>query len=174
MIYLPTRYQVSLIFSMGLLISLVLTEVILASDHLKRRFKFLPGILVIALTSLFVVVNMDDYIEAYRGRIYNIRNANEYLEKHLPENDDLVIGAWAPTMTWTSKARSFPVWYGFLNYEDPIRQYGPRVVISEIDEIDSEKAYAKQGIDLTSESDSVRIFQIGSWDVGIFWMKPTH
>jgi hypothetical protein len=127
----------------------------------------MAAVLGIMVSLLF---NISNNYEAFNSRRYSISECNSYLSENLSEND-LVIGAWAPSLTWEGRARSFPVWYGFLNYEDPIAKYNPRVVVSEIDQVDSEMAYQKQGIDLFAISDSVKTYKIGIWNVGIFWIS---
>jgi hypothetical protein len=169
MVYLPTRYQVSLFAAMGLLITVVLMELYHSAWLADaNRWKSLARAGVIIWISAILVFNLADYYNSFIKRTYKIKQANEYLAATLQE-DDLVLGAWAPAMTWESKSVAKPVWGGFLNDVDPIDTFQPRAVISEPDEQDSEQAYRKQGINLTAVSDSLITFQIGSWEVSVFW-----
>lgn len=172
MVYLPTRYQLSLIVSMAFTVSLVLAELFENRRSFSRpaaRIAATFAVLVILLTFAF---NMIRYSDSHQYRTYRIREVNDYLAVHA-EKSDVIIGAWAPTVTWKCNARAFPVWDGFLNYKDPINNFRPRAVISEPDEEDSNQAYADQGIDLYARSDSVRSFRIGLWKVSVFWINPS-
>ncbi len=167
MVYLPTRYQVSLLVSMGLLMSIVLNELITLS--IKGRILSLK-LAVFSILVVLVMINIFNYADTYRHRKYSIKEANEYLAKQLGK-DDVVLGAWAPSLTWESKSRALPVWNNFLNYKDPLNTFHPEVIIAESDEQDSEQAWSAQGVILNEISDSSRMVKIGQWDVKIYWMK---
>jgi hypothetical protein len=167
MVYLPTRYQVSLFASMGLLMSVVLTELITLSAGKPRVFsRIFAAMLLVPM----IVINGYNYLDTLQNRTYAIRDANNYLAKSLNKGD-VALGAWAPSLTWTSGSKALPVWNNFLNYKDPIAKYHPRVIIAETDEQDSEQAWKIQGIDLQALSDSTRTMKIGKWDVKVYWMK---
>ena len=167
MVYLPTRYQVSLFVSMGLLISVVLNELLLWPI---QRTRFLVRIIAITTILSMITINVYNYIDTLNHRTFAIHDANKYLAKGLKPND-VVLGAWAPSFTWDSKSKAIPVWNNFLNYQDPITRFQPRAVIAEADEQDSEQAWSSQRIDLLALSDSSRTVKIGHWDVLIYWMK---
>jgi hypothetical protein len=167
MVYLPTRYQVSLFASMGLMMSVVLNEM-LVWPLAKTMFLARTG--AIAAIILMTAINGYNYIDTLHHRTYAIRDANDYLAKGLKKGD-VVLGAWAPSLTWASGSEALPVWNNFLNYQDPIAKFHPRVVIAETDEQDSEQAWSGQGIDLKALSDSTKTVRIGHWDLVIYWMK---
>ena len=104
------------------------------------------------------------------NRQYTIRETNKYVACSAGK-DDVIIGAWAPSLTWESKSRAIPVWNNFLNYEDPVRRFNPKAIIAETDEQDSEQAYKNQGIDIRNISDSARTVKIGHWNLGIYWVN---
>ena len=167
MVYLPTRYQVSLLASMGLLMSIVSYEIIrrpVAKYRIPAR--------IAAITILFSIfsVNVFHYFDSLRQRTYVIRDTNKYMAVNLNPGDR-VLGAWAPSLTWDSKARAIPVWNHFLNYQDPIATFRPRAVIAETDEQDSEQAYKSQGIILEELADSIKTTRIGQWDTRIYWIS---
>ena len=172
MVYLPTRYQVSLFAAMGLLTAIVLLEIYhtqwLSKEH---KWRWTVRTLVVTWTLAILLFNLSDYRHALERRTYRIHQANAYLASTLTKNDT-VLGAWAPSLTWGSDCIAKPVWGGFLNDVEPLERFQPRAVISEPDEQDSEQAYKKQGIDLYAVSDSSRTFEIGRWEVVIFWIGP--
>jgi hypothetical protein len=167
MVYLPTRYQVSLLASMGLMMSIVMSELFILPSN--RKGKLIKAVALIAITVL-LTFNVHSYFDTLRNRTYAIRDANEYLARSLAP-EDLVLGAWAPSLTWKAGSKSLPVWNDFLNYQDPVNRFNPSVIIAETDEQDSEQAWASQGIDLQEISDSTKSFRIGHWDVRIYWLK---
>ncbi|MCU0370288.1 MAG: hypothetical protein MUC31_02645 [Bacteroidales bacterium] len=168
MVYLPTRYQVSLFASIGLLMSVVLREIMLwQAPGINKILKVLAITILISMTA----INGYQYVDTVRHRTYVIRDTNEYMAGILKQ-DDLVLGAWAPSLTWGSKSRAIPVWNHFLNYQDPVNTFLPRAIIAETDEQDSEQAFSSQGINLQEFSDSTKTVRIGQWKMVIYWMKP--
>jgi len=170
MVYLPTRYQVSLFASMGLLISVVSYELLISPP---ARIRVFARIITIVLLFTMTTINIYNYIDTFRHRTFVIRETNEYLARNLTQND-LVIGAWAPSLTWGTRAKAIPVWNNFLNYQDPVNKFHPKAVIAETDEQDSEQAWSSQGINLPELSDSTRTVRIGQWEIRIYWMKTEN
>ena len=166
MAYLPTRYQVSLYASMGMVISLVIAE-LWHAYHGRMRIIARTASLVIVVS--LTVFNFYNYFFSLTHRSFVIRDTNKYLAAHI-DRSDLVLGTWAPCLTWDAKAKAIPVWNHFLNYQDPITTFHPKAIISEPDEQESEQAYKSQGINLVSISDSSRVVKIGDWEVEIFWV----
>ncbi len=170
MVYLPTRYQVSLFVSMGLLMSIVSYE-LLSWPTARTRTRIIMRTITIAVLFIMTAINGYHYIDTFRHRTFVIRDTNEYLAQTLAQND-LVLGAWAPSLTWDSKSKALPVWNNFLNYQDPVTKFKPKVVIAETNEQDSEQAWSSQGINLKELSDSTKTVRIGQWELVIYWMKP--
>ncbi|MEP7129124.1 MAG: hypothetical protein ABI729_09665 [Chitinophagales bacterium] len=167
MIYLPARYLVSYYFAAGFLSAVVISQLIFHQyKNAKLRYSG------IALLSLFLLANAFDYFSLLVNRQFNIRNANNYFSESLSNNDDaVVLGPWAPSLTWDSRAISKPVWYHFMNDQD-ILQQNPALIISEPDEAESNQAYSQQGIELAAHADSIRSFKIGRWEVMAYWITP--
>ena len=166
MVYLPTRYQVSLFVSMGLLMSIVLHELIIWP---AQRRRFLVRIIAITAILSMISINAYNYIDTLNNRTFAIQNANEYLAASL-QPGDVVLGAWAPSLIWHTGSKALPVWNNFLNYQDPINKFHPKVVIAETDEQDSEQAWSSQGINLKEMADSTKTVRIGHWEVRIYWI----
>jgi hypothetical protein len=169
MVYLPTRYQVSLLVSMGLLMSIVLNELLVIS---AIRWKLPFKLAVISVIFFLVAINLYNYTDSLQHRKFAIKEANKYLARHTSEGQ-VVLGAWAPSLTWESKSKAIPVWNNFLNYKDPVVAYHPEVIIAETDEQDSEQAWSGQGIMLKELADSSRTVEIGQWKINIYWMKKS-
>lgn len=170
MVYLPTRYQLSMIISAGFTISIVLGELLEMRYRAKANLRRISRFAAVFVALLILSINSFHYSRIFQNRSFQIREVNSYIAENTRPGD-VVIGAWAPSFTWDSDNRSFPVWDGFLNYKDPVKKYRPLAVISEPDEEDSNQAYTDQGIDLDSVSDSTRTFKIGQWDVSVFWLN---
>lgn len=167
MVYLPTRYQVSLFAAMGLLMSVVLSEMI---GWPVPRTRFLARMAAVAAILTLTSISIYNFVDALHHRTYAIRDANEYMAGNLTK-DDIVLGAWAPSLTWACGSKALPVWNNFLNYQDPINKYHPRVIIAETDEQDSEQTWISQGINLEELSDSSKTVRIGKWELVIYWLK---
>ena len=172
MVYLPTRYRISLYVSMGLLISVVLSEILSNRKMSKTAGKqlFLLKSFAIGSLAILLAINTFNYYRTLKYRTFVMRDMNTYLAESM-KPDDVALGAWAPSLTWESKARALPVWNNFLNYKDPINTFNPRVIIAETDEQDSEQAYKSQGINLDELADSTKTARIGQWEVRIYWMN---
>ncbi|MFC1731215.1 hypothetical protein ACFL6I_12845 [candidate division KSB1 bacterium] len=162
MVYLPTRYFLSLIIASGLLIAVVFAGL----AHLNRYLKYITIIIVL----LVIAQNTISNYEVYKRQSWDIKYVNDYLSQY-DFQEQPVIGSWASTMSWDSKAITFPVWNNYFNYKDPINTYNPRIVVSENDESESDHTYESQGIDLKTVSDSSRIFKIWRYTVIVYWMK---
>jgi hypothetical protein len=167
MVYLPTRYQVSLLVSMGLMISIVASELFVF--EIKKN-KVLKRAAVLVVIFILTIINIYNYFDTLNHREYAISDTNKYLALHTGIND-VVLGAWAPSLTWQSRARALPVWNNFLNYQDPVSTFYPEVVIAETDEKDSEQAWSGAGINLKEMADSSKTVRIGQWDLVIYWLK---
>jgi hypothetical protein len=170
MVYLPARYQVSLLASLALTIAIIIAEYWVQGKERRIFWK----VRVRGIAAIFVMVvlifNIRDYVGLYNNRTYTIEEVNDYIDMNYRAGGP-VVGAWAPSLTWKASARSFPVWNMFLNYEDPVDTFRPEIIISEPDEEDSNQAYISQGIDLDTVSDSVRCFEIGQWTVCLHWIE---
>jgi hypothetical protein len=124
----------------------------------------------IAMVGVMTAINGYNYYDAVIHRTFVIRDCNEVLARSLSKND-LVLGAWAPSLTWDSRSIALPVWNNFLNYKDPVDTFKPAVIIAETDEQDSEQAWSGQGINLRDIADSVSTVRIGQWDIRIYWLN---
>ena len=168
MMYLPTRYLVGLIFCMAAINSLVVFEIfrlfLLEKKH--QRWIFLPSL-------FFVIVlffNLNNYQNAYERRTFDIRKINQYLAQY-EFGDRPIIGAWAPSLTWKTEAKTYPVWGKYFNDENILTKQKPVIIISELDESDSSQAYRSQNIQIDQHADSIRYFQIHNFKLKILWMS---
>ena len=151
--------------------SIVVSEILLRGKNSSQN-PVQAWLKLLATTCIIILfgINAWQYRAALERRTYVIRDLNYYLAERVKPGE-LVLGTWAPSLTWESGSRAIPVWNNFLNYQDPVKQFNPRVVISEKDEQESEQAYRSQGISLEALSDSTKSARIGQWDVVIYWMK---
>lgn len=161
MTYLPHRYLVSLYVAIGLFCAVIFTEL----AKIKNA-----GWIIVGLSLILAFMNSTDNYKAFAHRTFDLHNLNTYFSNYNLENQ-LVLGSWAPNCTRKTKARTIPVWNHFMNHEDPISKFKPRIIISETDESDSDEAYKSQGIDLEAISDSVRVFPVWRYKVGVYWVK---
>ncbi len=170
MLYLPTRYLISLFFSMGSIISLVLVELI--SFKGKNKMAYLIKAFSVLFIVAFGIKNSMDYSSSIKNRTFAISKINDYLGNFNFE-DRPIIGAWAPSLSWKSKAISFPVWKDYFNDKEVIEKYNPAIIIAEKDEEDSNQAFSSRGIEIDSYADSIKYFTIHQWDLKLLWIKKT-
>lgn len=168
MMYLPTRYLVSLIFCMAAINSIVLFEIfrIIFSTKKYQKLYFLP----ISIMVIILFFNIKNYHDAYFRRTFDIRKINQYFAQYDFE-DQLIIGAWAPSLTWKTKAKTYPVWRDYFNDQNILSRQKPTIIISELDEADSSQAYQSQNINIDQHADSIRYFQIHNFQLKVLWMK---
>lgn len=165
--YLPVRYMLSAMVAGGFIISFVCYKM------LQRKYW---NILSLTIITFALLVNSLHYVEALNRRSYDLKNANRLIATQNMENK-LIMGGWAPSISWGSNAKTLHVWNNYINFENILKTYNPHVIISEIDEADSKKAFVSQGINLEAISDSVNYISIWKYDLGIYWLtnaKPTN
>jgi hypothetical protein len=168
LVYLPTRYLISFLFAMGMVMSVVLLELFM----LKGRTWYLISakvMLTLVLMS-FIFRNASSYYETYKRRTFVIKETDDYFARYDFGKKPLM-GSWAPSLSWKSRALTYPVWMNFMNDKDILSKYGPVAIIAEPDEEDSNQAYSLQGIDLNSLADSVKTVQVNAWTLKIYWLK---
>ena len=82
-----------------------------------------------------------------------------------------IAGAWAPSLCWNSKALCFPIWKDYFNDKDVFKLYSPTVVIAEMNEEDSNGAFASNGIAIDTYADSIKYFTINHWKIKLLWIN---
>jgi hypothetical protein len=166
--YLPTRYGVSLFFSIGLLASVVISHFLFSSEtNVSKRT------IAVLILATFIFVNGFDYYGLYSRRQSSMAEMNDYMKRTIKDPDRVVMGLWAPAITWKSKSHTVPVswYYDFMNNKNILTGYKPIAIISEPDEADSGGRYMHQDIDLNAISDSVKHFNVGKWNLNLYWIN---
>lgn len=162
MLYLPYRYALSLIFAAGVLVSSLYSEWLI--KNFKYKFVFFGIAIIIGL------INFNFTFDSYGRRTYQLKAVNEYFS-HYDLKEQPVIGPWAASFTWENKAIAIPLWYKYINWDDPVNTYKPAAIVSEIGELDSDYAYKSQGINLDAISDSCRVFDVWDYKIGVYWVN---
>jgi hypothetical protein len=168
LVYLPTRYLISFYFAMGMVMAVVLLELF----RLKGRSWYLvtAKVLLAFVLMSFFIRNASSYYDSLKRRTFVIKELDNYFARY-DFGEQPVMGTWAPSLTWKSRAKTYPVWMNYMNDKDIINKYNPSVIIAEHDEEDSNQAYSLQQIDLISLSDSVRTAKVNEWTLKIYWLK---
>jgi hypothetical protein len=122
------------------------------------------------IASVFVWNTIQVY-NSWQRRTFDIQAVSEYLEKSDIQKDQPVLGIWAYTLASGSEAPTLGIRYNYLNDKNPIQAYKPRLVISEFNQAESDSAWARQGIDLTAVSDSVKRFKVWRYDLDFYWIR---
>lgn len=162
MVYLPTRYFLSLIAATGLFAALSLTAV----TQTMFRWRYVVFAMVIAL----MIFQYSDNYKAYQRRTFDIKAVDAYLQKY-DFGSQPILGVWAYTLAAGTKAKTLGIRHNYLNFDDPVNNYKPRLVITEFNEAESDNVYSRQGIDLMAISDSMRSFKVWRYDLELYWIK---
>jgi hypothetical protein len=168
MTYIPSRYLISLFFSMGLIMSLVLMELITLKA--KNKLAYLAKAFSVLMLISFGIKNGTDYYASIKNRSFSISEINNYLSKYELQ-DKTILGAWAPSLSWKSKAVSLPIWKDYFNDKEVFKKYNPAIIIAEVDEEDSNQAFSSRRLKLDSYADSIKYFTINRWDLKLLWIK---
>ncbi|MFC2111065.1 hypothetical protein ACFLQ5_01295 [Bacteroidota bacterium] len=160
LLYLPNRYLISTFFALGAFISFAFSTI-----QNKKNKSYL-----IAFAIIIGLINTSFNINAYNRRTFKIIKINEYLS-HYNFDGKTILGNWAPSLCWNTNAKILPVCNDFLNYNKPIENYKPTIIISEVDEKDNDKAYFSQNINLDEISDSSKYFRLWKFDLKLYWIK---
>jgi hypothetical protein len=162
MIYIPMRYLISFYVSMGLFIAIVLG--ILMSKERRTALVFgLPALMLVLQNIYYLKVSASE-------RTFAVKNMNSYIGS-IAQEGDVVIGPWAPAVTWEARVHAYPIWVGFLGERNILHYYKPDFIISEPQEQDSDGAYRKNGILLDSIGDAVYSERIAEWDLIVYKTK---
>lgn len=144
--WLPSRYLVPLFWAAAAWTALVLRQ-LWTGPYAGRQLLFKS--LATAFFSVVLIAVYRQVVQLYQGRSYTIQEANEQVARRLPAHTGgVVLGPWAPALTWHTKLRAVPVWRHFLNGNDFDTRYQAAAWISEADQGDNEGAFAAKGIDL--------------------------
>lgn len=158
MTYMPHRYLVPAYVSVALMIASVLSVTF-------REGRW-PAVAVVLLVSGMAFWQLRFTAEAYQRRTYDLQAVNRYLKQY-DWKGKTITGAWGPSAAWGTKARVFPVWYGFVNDD---RALDAAMIIAESDQEDSDRSLKMQGIDLSARADSVRRFPIWRYEADFYWL----
>ncbi|MBE0660867.1 MAG: phospholipid carrier-dependent glycosyltransferase [Bacteroidales bacterium] len=162
MVYLPTRYFLSLIAATGLFAALSLTA--LTQNLMKWQ------VAIFAIVIVLMIFQYSDNYKAYQRRTFDIKAVDAYLRQY-DFGSQPVLGIWANTLAAGTKAKTIGVRHDYLNFEDPINNYKPRLIITEFNEAESDNVFSRQGIDLKAISDSMRSFKVWRYDLELYWIK---
>ncbi len=165
--YLLSGYAAMLILTGTVLFGLCYLTMEREGGFVKRFYQiYFLGMIILVGTHLY------NYTIAFNRITYRVMELSAYMQQYNNKNL-VVIGPWAPTVTWNTRMRSLPVWKDFLNYQDIKNTYHPDVVVTEPGESDSDGAFCADNFDIVNESDSVKMAWIGKWPVHIYWMKKS-
>ena len=162
MTYLPNRYLLSLYVAAGLFISATFSVLFSSGKSMK--------IAISILSVLVLIFNLSGIIQSFRSRTYDIRTVNHYL-KCCSYKPGIALGSWATAVSWETDLKTMPVWNNYFNSKDPINTLNPELIIVEENEAETDRAFISNGISLSQQSDSSRVFRIWRYPVRVYWIK---
>lgn len=169
MYYMPMRYLVPIFFCGFVVMALILLENI----RLAKKTKFLSMLLLvfnIGICGLYFYNNYKNYSNFYASRKHEIIKTCKYFSNYDFDKKPLM-GTWAPSLTWDSKAYILPVWDNYFNNENILEKFNPKIIITENEEQDSNHAISKKNMDIWSRNDSIIYRKVGDWYLKIIWMN---
>ncbi len=172
--HVPGRYLVSSMAAMGLLIAVVGVEILNITWHSfqeKKPLKRWIFYMVLLMLLMLTYNNGITYLRMWKERSFTLSTIHHYFEQ-AELNNQTVVGAWSPGLTWGTKAQAIPVWKNFLNDRNILQTLNPRIIFSELKEEESDGAFTADGIDLLSISDSTQQWKVGKWTVKAYWINP--
>ncbi len=170
-LYLPTRYALSLFLAMGLWMATVICLTIVSWQKSDKQTSELIHLLAAILILIPVLAgNLFNFNNVLRQRTYNSEQIIAEYEDYNFE-DKTIVGVWATTLIWNPTAHIIPVWKNFLNDDDILQKVKPPLVVTEKDEADSEQVFSSRGIDLKALSDSNAQHDYGRYKVNFYFMS---
>ena len=169
--YFPTRYAISLLFAMGMSMALIIHK--LFSNAIKNKFSLIFKVLSISITVFLAIINFSHYYSTYKNRTFELNKINKYLSSY-PFKENPILGTWATSVSWESKAISYPIWNNYFNYQDIIKQHKPCVIVIEVDEKDSDQSFKSSGVNVDDYADSIKYFEVNYWKLKLLWIKPEY
>lgn len=160
--YLPSRYLLSTIAAVCCFGA---WQVIgLAQLNFKSKWLLAP------LMVFLIVFNGNEIFASFKSRRYAIQRVNNYLGSY-DLKDKTLLGTWSSSFSWQNKARTIPLWKAYFYHQNPLQKFSPNVVITEVNEAESDSAFIKNHIDLFAISDSSRTFRVNFWRINVHWLS---
>lgn len=143
--WVPARYLVPLFWAAAAWAALTLQR--LWETPREHRFRTVFKSMAILSLSIILLWEARQLYFLHRHRNYAIQQANVHIAQRLGvKHNGVVLGPWAPALTWESRSRAVPVWKNFLNGADFDTRYQAAAWLSESDQGDNEGAFAAKGI----------------------------
>lgn len=163
--YYPTRYFVSFY------LAIIVSNALILSRLWQLAYKWNWNQVLIGLLLFGVLIkNGIDYQKGLQSRAYTLKAVNGYLANY-DFDKQVIMGPWAPSVSWKNKAITHPIWNNYFNDKAVFETFRPYIIVSEVDEEDSNQAFSSKGINLDAQADSIRYFRVGRWDLKLIWVK---
>ncbi len=161
-LHVPSRYLLSLYFPMGLMLALISYEVAASGWLMKWRLVTMLPIAVL------VGLNTITLLQSTQRRTYAIQSINGYI-KAANIGDDVVLGQWAPTLTWQIKSMTYP----YIEGIEPKIKANKHCRLLVTEEGEEKMLHAMlQGLSTNPAIDSTVYRTIGHWKLQLTWLKP--
>ncbi len=170
-LYLPTRYTLSLFMAMALWMSIVITIAFSkqATSAKTPKYWIKPALgLLILLPVLFG--NAINLKELFVKRSFKSQSIINQYESH-DYKGQTIVGVWATSLIWNPTAHIIPVWKNFMNDDEILKKRKPPLIVTEENEADSEQVFSSRGIDLPSISDSTIQFEYGVYKINFYHLS---
>ena len=170
-LYLPTRYTLSLFMAMALWMSIVITMAFTKRAVSAKKFRYWikPSLgLLILLPVLFG--NTFNFKELLDKRSFHSQSIINQYDNH-NYSGQTIVGVWATSLIWNPTAHVIPVWKNFMNDDEILEKRKPTLIVTEENEQDSEQVFSSRGIDLKSIADSASQYKYGVYQINFYHLS---
>lgn len=171
-LYVPTRYLISVYFSQGLVVSVLVAELLLTAPFVtfKSLYRVSMRLIAMFIASVLFLSNTVEIYKLYQSRTFAAKMAGEYLVKNY-KGQGSVLGVWGTALSWEIPARTLPIWKDYHYDTEAIIKYPPAFIITEWNQEDSGEALKSAGINLDTISESRKDFDIGRYKLYVYKLK---
>ena len=170
--YIPIRYLLPMLFAALLMVSLVVSESIRIAfrSNYGNKSRYILMLIAIGASFNLGLENSRQLNRLVSERTYVMKELSGYIKSTIPAHG-IIVGNWAPSLTWEVPNETMVVASHFLNDEKMFTTVKPVAIVTEEDEADSDGAFKNRGIDLNTKSDSIKRAKVGRWQLEICRIK---
>ncbi len=160
-LWLPTRYALSLLAAQGWFTALVLSRLL----QVKRK---MLGGLALATILLLGGINMFDFYSFFKKATWQSQTIIDDVAA-IDFKGRKAIGVWSTALVWNETAYLLPVWKEFLNDAlNPLETYNPKILMGHQPDISAEGVFPAKALQLESAATSVKKYPYQEFEITVF------
>jgi hypothetical protein len=176
--WVPTRYLIGMIISMGIFTSVIIAELMkqygadAIRTHNPKRMRTKRLLIGLYFATVLITVgnNIKNLGNSYMNRSSEMEEINNYV-KNANIDNHIVLGEWGPAITWKSNAHVIPRRKEQIDIQD-LKYYRPALAVIEYRDYEASSVYGTMRLDLYEHADSVRKFRVNDqYNLELFWIN---